>query len=302
MAMSKNDKQFFKVLAAAIGGMILIGGFAIGSTTPATPSGSEAQAAPAQVQQEPEAIQVSAQQLASAYTGNEVSADRAYKGKLLAVSGVVSSIGKAAFTETPVISLNGEPFNVYAEFDDPDTAARMYPGEFITLVCKSEGKTLVSPYLDDCRLPPAPKPAAIKEEVAAPAPAPAPAPDPAPQPAPPQAAAPDTAPQPEPDTQADTLAQAGKDAAAQVRHCGANFVATGDTVTHEVFTQPQIDDVAGRMLQWCSPAVTAYEAAMRDQGFSGDATHAQLVAQSKWVVADAWKHRDNLKAWLESEQ
>src|SRR6266852_4648886 len=49
---------------------------------------------------------VSAQQLASAYKDNEVAADERYKGKVIAVTGIIDSIGKDTL-DTPYVVLGG---------------------------------------------------------------------------------------------------------------------------------------------------------------------------------------------------
>jgi tRNA_anti-like/zinc-ribbon domain len=103
------------------------------------------------------AIDVSAQQLADAYDANEIAADYTYKGRVLNISGNVSSIDKSVFGE-PVIKLTtqNEYDHVHATMKKSEErmAASLHKGVRIVVQCHGNGFTIGSPMLKDCSFAP----------------------------------------------------------------------------------------------------------------------------------------------------
>ena len=101
-------------------------------------------------------IVVEAEQLYRDYDANEVAADNVYRGRLLAVSGVVSSIDKGLFDE-PVLRISAgdhwDHVNAYMQKSEADKVATVQKGLRLTVVCKGDGLTIGSPILKDCILP-----------------------------------------------------------------------------------------------------------------------------------------------------
>lgn len=62
---------------------------------------------------EPEVIEISAADLYSAYEANQVAADQQYKGRLLKVTGVVSSIGKDILGSPYIVLGSGDEWEVW---------------------------------------------------------------------------------------------------------------------------------------------------------------------------------------------
>jgi hypothetical protein len=110
-----------------------------GTTVPATP--------------EAPALKVTAGKLFADYQANEIAADSVYKGRLLMVTGSVSSINKD-FAGSPFIMLAtpNEFMGVHANLKEIEApaAATLSPGNVVIVVCKGDGMILGSPMLSDC--------------------------------------------------------------------------------------------------------------------------------------------------------
>lgn len=104
----------------------------------------------------PSAIEVTAQELYSAYEANQVAADAKYKDKTLKVTGVVESIGKDIL-DTPYITLTSggqyEVWGVQCMFDEKyePELAKLTKGQTVTVQGKCDGY-LVNVLLRDCAL------------------------------------------------------------------------------------------------------------------------------------------------------
>lgn len=101
------------------------------------------------------AINVTSTQMAQAYDQNEAKGDALYKGKLLNVTGVVTSIDKD-LTDNTVIMLNGlnDFQSVHAEVKESEEskAIDLRKGERITVQCRAKGEVIGSPMLDECTI------------------------------------------------------------------------------------------------------------------------------------------------------
>jgi hypothetical protein len=98
-------------------------------------------------------IEITARELERAYDANEVAADNAYKGRVLAVSGNVSSIDKGIFDEVIVRLAAGSPYDsVLATMNasEAGTAAALRKGAHVTVRCVGKGMTIGSPVLGGC--------------------------------------------------------------------------------------------------------------------------------------------------------
>lgn len=61
----------------------------------------------------PEAIEISATDLYSAYEANQVAADQQYKGQLLEVTGIISSIGRDILGTPYIVLGSGDEWEVW---------------------------------------------------------------------------------------------------------------------------------------------------------------------------------------------
>ena len=100
-----------------------------------------------------ETVAVTARELFSAYESNEVAADKQFKGKMLEVTGTISSID-SGFGDGAIVQLStGNDFqSVSAQGDDSftDVAATLSKGQQVTMICKGDGEVIGSPMLSDC--------------------------------------------------------------------------------------------------------------------------------------------------------
>ena len=99
------------------------------------------------------ALAISSFELATAYDNNEAAADAQYKGKKLAVTGIVDSITKDVSDDT-VIGLQGtnQFLSVHAEIDpsQEQKAIALSKGTSVTLTCTGAGEIISAPRLEDC--------------------------------------------------------------------------------------------------------------------------------------------------------
>ncbi len=97
--------------------------------------------------------EVTASQLYASYDGNEVAADEKYKGKKLAVTGIVGNISKGIFDEAIVSLEIGFLQNINCDFGDNTKAvSRLSKGDRITIIGKCEGFILSQVILGDCEV------------------------------------------------------------------------------------------------------------------------------------------------------
>ena len=86
------------------------------------------------------------------YQANEVRADNIYKGKRLAVRGIVAEIRKD-FTNSVVIALGTDAFetvDAHLVEDDSSKAAELHKWEIVNLICDGDGMIMTSPQLGNC--------------------------------------------------------------------------------------------------------------------------------------------------------
>nr|DAG39345.1 MAG TPA: hypothetical protein [Caudoviricetes sp.] len=110
--------------------------------------------------QTPEYVTVDATGLWDAYVKNEVNADNLYKSKLVAVTGVVTNIGKDAITGAPCVSLeSGSDFGLYPiqcffpkNGNDTEQIAALSDGDTVTIYGRCTGKSVFYVQLSDCSL------------------------------------------------------------------------------------------------------------------------------------------------------
>lgn len=86
-------------------------------------------------------VEVTAKKLYADYEANEVSADDAYKGKVLRVSGTIAKIGKDILDDPYVaLSAGDDIFEVQCMFADKGALGSLKKGQKLTLRCKGDGK------------------------------------------------------------------------------------------------------------------------------------------------------------------
>lgn len=108
----------------------------------------------------PTYTEVSASELWTAYSENEVNADLLYKDKLLAVTGTISNIGKDVVSEAPCISLDsGDSYGLYPiqcffpkNGEQTELLASLSNGDTVTIFGTCTGNFLTVVQLSDCYL------------------------------------------------------------------------------------------------------------------------------------------------------
>lgn len=103
----------------------------------------------------PRPIGVSAARLFKDYDANEVSADDAYKGRRLQVSGVIASIDKDMFDHVVVHLVGASRYQTVSATmlpSEKSAAARLSKGNTMDVVCVGAGKIITDPQLDDCSI------------------------------------------------------------------------------------------------------------------------------------------------------
>lgn len=152
--MSFSMKKFIKwavIIFIAIIVFALIFGSDDDATT--TTSTDNATTETTEVAEAEVSLPVTASELYSAYEGNEVAADKKYKGKLLEVTGTVDAIDSSIGDQAVVRLQTSNSFaSVQAKGDDKftDAAATLNKGHQITMICKGDGEVIGSPMLKDC--------------------------------------------------------------------------------------------------------------------------------------------------------
>jgi len=131
--------------------LVLVGVFSgVTSTDVAPVAEKETSQAPEEV------IQISAVQLSEKYNANTVAADAKYKGKTLAISGVIDNIGKDIL-DTPYIVLKGRElslFGVQCMFSRADESklASLSKEQNITLQGKVSGEIIGNIVVRGCQI------------------------------------------------------------------------------------------------------------------------------------------------------
>lgn len=96
------------------------------------------------------ATEVSSVDLSKKYGDNEVSADEAYKGKKLQITGTVEEISKDALDAIYVVLRGKDEFSsVQVYVDDAKAAAQLKKGQKLTVTGECDGMILGSPIIKD---------------------------------------------------------------------------------------------------------------------------------------------------------
>lgn len=99
-------------------------------------------------------IEITASELYRAYEANEVSADEQYKGKKMAITGVVGNIGKDIL-DNPYLSLKVDYFqsvNCYFSDKNNKIISQISKGQKVTIIGECAGLTLTDVVVQDCEL------------------------------------------------------------------------------------------------------------------------------------------------------
>ena len=99
-------------------------------------------------------IKISAKKLYREYDSNEVLADEKYKGKQIAVTGVISDIGKDIFND-PYITLSGgylDNVNCYFDKESIKIISKIRKGQKLTVIGKCNGKVITDVIIKDCEI------------------------------------------------------------------------------------------------------------------------------------------------------
>ena len=122
---------------------------------PSSPSGEAPQAdAVAEA-----AIKVTPDELVSAYSENEIAANKQYKDKKLEVTGKLESISAGIGDEPYLVLKTGKQFDMdrpqaHLAKSDQGKAADLKKGQTITLICVGGGEVMGTPMLSDCVIQP----------------------------------------------------------------------------------------------------------------------------------------------------
>lgn len=97
-------------------------------------------------------FEITAPDLYQAYDANEVSADEQYKGKKIAVTGIIGSIGKDVL-DNPYVSLEVgylKSVNCYFSDENNEIISQLGKGEKVTIIGKCKGFTLRNVVIQNC--------------------------------------------------------------------------------------------------------------------------------------------------------
>ncbi|WP_273005605.1 hypothetical protein [Chryseobacterium sp.] len=99
-------------------------------------------------------IEITASELYRAYEANEVSADEQYKGKKMAITGIVGNIGKDIL-DNPYLSLKVDYFqsvNCYFSDKNNKIISQISKGQKVIIIGECTGLTLTDVVVQDCEL------------------------------------------------------------------------------------------------------------------------------------------------------
>ncbi len=102
-------------------------------------------------------ILVTSANLSKEYSENEVAADQKYKGKLVEISGKITSVDNDTFDDGMIVRLSDGKYDVnnawcYMKESERDKVLAFKKGQQVTLIGKGDSATLGSPVLKDCTL------------------------------------------------------------------------------------------------------------------------------------------------------
>lgn len=153
--MSTGLKVVLGCLLFTVGGGLLVGGACVFLTMRAGARlGQEQRDEIASLDGKP-AARVTAQQLIGEYTTNEIEADGRYKGKVVEVTGAISSIDAAALGTGGFVLLKGEAGQtnvVQCQLANVGDGVGLRPGQTVTLKGIGRGKSLASIGLRPCKV------------------------------------------------------------------------------------------------------------------------------------------------------
>ncbi|HHL0959835.1 TPA: hypothetical protein ACQVH3_004608 [Serratia marcescens] len=152
--------KFLKIVAAFIVALFVIGHFfgddkdGASSSAASTANAGASESTEHNVKHATQEVFVTtAKQLYKAYDENEVVADESMKGKLIRVSGVVSSIDKD-FTDSIVVKLKtGDEFSdamMGMKDSEKNKVMKLRKGQQVTVTCESMTRIVDSPSGSDC--------------------------------------------------------------------------------------------------------------------------------------------------------
>jgi TonB family protein len=140
--------------------LLLVAGVVIVANMPPSPSQSAtsfstadaASAPPAEVMPD---MAITTPELSEAYSENEVAADNAYKGKTLAVTGIVSEIGKDYRERVFLLFDSPLSLGIRATMNDGSdaVAGRLQKWQKVTVACKHVELFIGHVMMDDCAFP-----------------------------------------------------------------------------------------------------------------------------------------------------
>lgn len=100
-------------------------------------------------------VTVTSATISKEYSENEVAADAKYKGKLIEISGKVSSIDNGTFDNEIIIRLSDGKYDInnawcYMKESEREKAIALKKGQQVTLIGTGDSATMSSPVLKDC--------------------------------------------------------------------------------------------------------------------------------------------------------
>ena len=154
---SKKGKSKLKGCLTVVLGifllLVIIGIFAGGDDK--NPSGSSPASDTASLEPETPPVEVSAQQLFSAYDSNEARAQQMYGGKRLLITGTVAAVDLGIGDKPNVQLVTSNqfmPVTLNNTDDISSKAANLDKGQQITALCGDVHEVMGRPFLDDCVL------------------------------------------------------------------------------------------------------------------------------------------------------
>jgi hypothetical protein len=102
-------------------------------------------------------VTITSANLSKEYSENEVAADQKYKGKIIEVSGKITSVDNGISDNEMIVRLSDGKYDInnawcYTQESERDKVLTFKKGQQVTLIGKGDSATLNSPVLKDCRV------------------------------------------------------------------------------------------------------------------------------------------------------
>ncbi len=122
---------------------------------PVSQETKKTEAEPAKAENTNPEVVITSINLSKEYSENEVSADAKYKGKLIEISGKMTSVDNGTFDNEMIVRLSDGKYDMnnawcYMKESEREKVLTLKKGQQVTLIGKGDSATLSSPVLKGC--------------------------------------------------------------------------------------------------------------------------------------------------------